>query len=39
MSRLDANMIVDSSSNPLLAAEIAFGSLNRNVPQQELNLF
>jgi hypothetical protein len=29
--RLDANAIVDGRSDPLLAAKVAFGSLDRNV--------
>ena len=36
--RLDANLIVDRSPDALFAAEIALGSLYRNVPQQELDL-
>ena len=37
-SRLYADMIVYRGSNPLLTAEVAFSGLNRNVPQEELNL-
>jgi len=36
--RLDADPVIDGRSNPLLAAQVAFGSLNRDVPEQKLNL-
>ena len=36
--QLDANLIVHSSPNPLLAAEITFCCLHGNMSQQELNL-
>jgi|GraSoi2013_115cm_1033766.scaffolds.fasta_scaffold108679_2 hypothetical protein len=38
-SRLETDSIIDRGSNPLLTAEIAFSGLNRNVTQEELNLF
>jgi hypothetical protein len=34
-TRLDANAIIDGWSNPLFAAKVAFGRLNRNVPQKK----
>ena len=34
----DTDAIVDGSANELFAAEITFGSLHRNVSEQELNL-
>ena len=37
--RFDADVVVDSSANPLLAAEIAFGCLHGDVAEKELNLF
>src|SRR5579864_7899065 len=36
--RLDANPIIDGGSNSLLAAQVAFGGLHRNVPQEKLDL-
>jgi hypothetical protein len=36
--RLDANPIIDGGSNSLLAAQVAFGRLHRNVPQEKLDL-
>jgi hypothetical protein len=36
--RLYANAIIDGCSNPLLGAEVAFGRLRRNVPQEKLDL-
>jgi hypothetical protein len=36
--RLQADVIVDGTSEPLLASEVAFGSLHRNVAQQKLDL-
>jgi hypothetical protein len=36
--RLDANAIIDGSSNPLFAPKVAFGRLHRNVPQKKLDL-
>ncbi len=36
--RFDANAIIDRGSNPLLAAKVSFGRLNRDVPQKELDL-
>jgi hypothetical protein len=35
---LDANAIIDGGSNSLLAAQVAFGRLHRNVPQEKLDL-
>ena len=35
----NADAVVHGASNPLLAAEVALGRLNRNVPEQKLNLF
>src|SRR5215471_19076234 len=37
-SRLDANAVINGRLNALLAAEVPLGRLNRNVPEQELNL-
>ena len=37
-SRLDAKTVIDSRPNALLASEVSFGRLNRDVPEQELNL-
>jgi len=34
----DADAVVHGSLNPLLAAEIAFCCLHRNVPEKELDL-
>jgi hypothetical protein len=34
----DADAVVHSSTNSLLAAEIAFGSLHGHVPEEELDL-
>lgn len=36
--RLQADVIVHGTSEPLLASEVAFGSLHLNVPQQKLAL-
>lgn len=36
--RFDADAIVYGSADPLLAAEVAFGSLHRNMSKQELDL-
>lgn len=36
--RFDTDTIIHGRSNSLLAAQVAFGGLNRNMPQQELNL-
>ena len=36
--RLDADAAVDGGTNALLAAEVPLGRLNRDVPEQELNL-
>ena len=33
--RFDADVVVHSSANPLLAAEIAFSCLHVNVPEKE----
>jgi len=35
---LDANLVIDSTTNPLFAAEISFGCLNGNVTEQKLDL-
>jgi hypothetical protein len=35
---LDANFVVHSFANPLLAAKISFSRLNGNVPKQKLDL-
>jgi len=35
---LDSNLVVNGTLNPLLATEISFGCLNRNVTEQKLNL-
>jgi hypothetical protein len=37
-SRLDANAVIDGRPNALLAAEVPLCRLNRDVPEQELNL-
>jgi len=37
--RLYPNLVVHGTSNPLFAAEIPFGCLNRNVAEQKLDLF
>ena len=37
--RLNANLVIYSTLNPLFATEISFGCLNRNVTEQKLNLF
>ena len=37
--RLDANAVVHRVSDALLTPEVAFRRLNRDMPQQELNLF
>ncbi len=37
--RLDADVVVHGSANPLLAAEIAFRCLHGNVAEKELDLF
>jgi hypothetical protein len=36
--RFDADPIVYRSANPLFAAEISFGCLDRHVAEQELDL-
>ena len=36
--RLNSELVVNGATQPLLAAEVSFGRLNRNVPEQELNL-
>ena len=36
--RLDDDPVIDGRSNPLLAAQVAFGSLNQDVSEQKLNL-
>ena len=36
--RFDADLIVHHSANPLFAAEIAFGRLDRHVAEKELDL-
>ena len=36
--RFNADLVVHSSTNPLLAAEIAFGCLNGGMSEKELNL-
>jgi hypothetical protein len=36
--RFDADAVVDGPANPLLAAEITFGCLHRDISQKELNL-
>jgi len=36
--RLTSEVVVDGATQPLLASEVSFGRLNRNVPKQELNL-
>ena len=35
----DADLVVHSGSDALLAAEVSLGRLNRDVPEEELNLF
>ena len=37
--RLDADVVVHSSANTLLASEVSFRRLDRNVSEQELDLF
>jgi hypothetical protein len=37
--RLYSDFVVDCTLNPLFAAEISFGCLNRNVTEQKLDLF
>lgn len=37
--RLDADVVIHSSANTLLASEVSFRRLDRNVPEQELDLF
>ena len=37
--RLDADLVIHGTLNPLFATEISFGCLNRNVTKQKLNLF
>ena len=37
--RFDADLVVDSSANSLLAPEIAFSRLHGNVPEKKLDLF
>ena len=36
--RLNSELVVNGATQPLLAAEVSFGRLNRDVPEQELNL-
>ena len=36
--RLDSNFVVNSTTNPLFAAQIPFGCLNGKVSEQELDL-
>ncbi len=38
-SRLDTDPIVYSTANPLFAAEVALGRLDRDMAQKELDLF
>jgi hypothetical protein len=35
----DSDAIIDRRSNPLLAAKVSLGCLNRDMSQQELDLF
>ena len=37
--RLDSNPIVDRTTKALLATKISFSRLDRNVPEQKLDLF
>lgn len=37
--RLDTNMMIHGTSEPLLAAQVLFGCLYAEMDQQELNLF
>ena len=39
LHRFDANPIIDSAAYSLLTAEVFFGCLNRDVPEEKLNLF
>ena len=36
--RLNSELVVEGATQPLLASEVSFGRLNRNVPEQKLNL-
>ena len=36
--RLNSELVVNGATQPLLAAEVSFCCLNRDVPEQELNL-
>jgi glutamate dehydrogenase/leucine dehydrogenase len=36
--RLNSELVVDGATQPLLASDVSLGHLNRNVPEQELNL-
>ena len=36
--RLNSELVVNGATQPLLAAEVSLGRLNRDVPEQELNL-
>lgn len=36
--RLNSELVVNGATQPLLAAEVSFGRLNRDVSEQELNL-
>ena len=36
--RLNSELVVNGATQPLLAAEVSFGRLNRDVPEQELDL-
>jgi hypothetical protein len=37
--RFDTDPVVDRSADPLFATKVALRSLNRNVAEEELNLF
>ncbi len=37
MARFDSDSIIERRLNPLLAAQAAFGRLNGNMPQKELD--
>ena len=37
--RIDPDFVIHGTSNPLFAAEISFGCLNRNLTEQKLDLF
>ena len=38
-ARFDSNSVINRRPNPLLAAQVAFGRLNGDMPQKELDLF